>query len=138
MKNNEGSYTFPQKIIKVMKNQHKVTAKSDMKFANETVLVDKVEILAFTQHKGKISGGRLVSLLPNSAGVFETRVLNLQMVQDFNLEDANITFGSQVNDITLINEVQVHSLFKLRLPKRALGENSVILHALVVIVTSED
>lgn len=72
-----------------------------MKFANETVLVDKVEILAYTQHKGKISGGRLVSLLPNLAGVFETRVLNLQMVQDFNLEDANITFASQVNDVTL-------------------------------------
>lgn len=132
MKNDDGSYTFAPETIQVTEKQHNLTVKSDMLFLNETVFMERVQVYAYTQHSGETSRGSLISLRLNSAGVSEARV-NLKRVEELNLMDADLTLTSQVK-VMLISEVQIH----LHLPKMALGENSVIIHALVVVLTTHD
>ncbi|XP_022794436.1 uncharacterized protein LOC111333174 isoform X2 [Stylophora pistillata] len=136
MKNDDGSYTFAPETIQVTEKQHNLTVKSDMLFLNETVFMERVQVYAYTQHSGETSRGRLISLRLNSAGVSEARV-NLKRVEELNLMDADLTLTSQVK-VMSISEVQVHTHFNLHLPKMALGESSVIIHALVVVLTTHD
>ncbi|XP_022794452.1 uncharacterized protein LOC111333185 isoform X2 [Stylophora pistillata] len=107
-----------------------------MLFSSAIVSVDEVQVYIFTQVNGKKSGGSLLSFLPNSAGESKARV-NPKMVRDFNLEDADITFTNQVN-VTSTRQVRVYSVFNLSLTNTALGGKSVVLHELIVLVTTHD
>ena len=134
VRNDDGSYTFPPETIQVTKHQHDLTVKSVMLLSNVTVSVDEVQLFFFAEK----NGGSLVSLRPNSTGVFVARV-NPKMVRDFKLKEADISMKSEVN-VTYIptGQVRVYTVFNLRLSNTTLGGNSVVAHKLVVVVTSHD
>ena len=118
------------------KNQHYLTVKSVMLLSNDTVSVDEVQLYVFPQ--GDRDSGSLVSLRPNSDGVFEARV-NLKMVRDFKLKEADTLVKSEVNvTYTSTGQVRVYAVFNLRLSNTTLGGNSTVVHKLVVVVTSHD
>lgn len=107
-----------------------------MLLSSTTTSVDEAELLVFSKFNGTAIGGSLVSLRPNSSGVFEARV-NPMLVQDFKLEEAFIFMTSLVND-TSTGLVQVSMVFSLGLSNTTLGGHSVIVHALVFVATSHD
>ena len=94
MRNDDGNYTFPPENIQVTEGQRDLTIMNVMVLSNATISVDKVQLYIYAESENK--SGSLVSLLPNSAGVFEARV-NPIVVRDFELEEAHILMKSEVN-----------------------------------------
>ena len=134
MRNDDGNYTFPPENIQVTEGQRDLTIMNVMVLSNATISVDKVQLYIYAESENK--SGSLVSLLPNSAGVFEARV-NPIVVRDFELEEAHILMKSEVNH-TSTGQVQVSTEFTLRLSKTTLGGNAIVVHKLVFVVTSHD
>ena len=134
VRNDDGSYTFPTETIQATKSQHNLTIMNVMVLTNAIISVDEVQLYIYAESENK--SGSLVSLLPNSAGVFEAR-MNPIVVRDFELEEAHILMKSEVNH-TSTGQVQVSTEFTLRLSKTTLGGNAIVVHKLVFVVTSHD
>ena len=134
VRNDDGNYTFPPENIQVTEGQRDLTIMNVMVLSNATISVDEVQLYIYAESENK--SGSLVSLLPNSAGVFEARV-NPIVVGNFELEEADILMKSEVN-VTSTGQVQVSTEFTLRLSKTTLGGNAIVVHKLVFVVTSHD